>query len=54
MPNVFTPNGDEINDIFNFVVVDGKSEFVTTLDFRIYNRWGEKVYDNDNAISACR
>jgi len=48
IPNAFTPNGDNINDIFNFVVVDGEAEFVTTLDFRIYNRWGEKVYDNDN------
>ena len=36
VPNVFTPNGDQLND--EFVV---QHEGYTNLELRIYNRWGE-------------
>ena len=39
IPNIFTPNGDEINDVF-FVKTDGKATF----SFTIYNRWGTLIY----------
>ncbi|MFN8308872.1 MAG: choice-of-anchor L domain-containing protein [Chitinophagales bacterium] len=44
MPNAFTPNGDGVNDLFFPVFKNGKTPPVKA--FRIYNRWGEMVYDN--------
>jgi gliding motility-associated-like protein len=44
IPNSFTPNGDGQNDVF---YPRGKGvKNVNT--FRIYNRWGELVYERDN------
>ncbi|RFM26090.1 PKD domain-containing protein [Deminuibacter soli] len=39
VPNAFTPNGDGINDV---VMLRGYG--IAKLNFRIYNRWGEMVY----------
>lgn len=43
IPNAFTPNGDEVNDVFRVVPYEG-SELIGSLT--IYDRWGEKVYEN--------
>ena len=43
VPNAFSPNGDGTNDIF-YVYGDG----IKTLQLRIFNRWGEKVFESDN------
>jgi gliding motility-associated-like protein len=43
IPNAFTPNGDGANDVFRVVAHEG-AELVTGLE--IYDRWGEKVYEN--------
>jgi gliding motility-associated-like protein len=40
VPNAFSPNGDGINDV---VKVEGKG--IVKLIFRIFNRWGEKVFE---------
>jgi gliding motility-associated-like protein len=40
VPNAFTPNGDGENDLL-FV----RSEIVEEVVFRIYNRWGELVFE---------
>ncbi|MEM9820147.1 MAG: PKD domain-containing protein, partial [Bacteroidota bacterium] len=49
MPNAFTPDSDESNDFFNYAVVDENS--VNRVDvFRIYNRFGNVVYDNGNPM----
>ena len=42
--NVFTPNGDGINDIFD---PGFEGEFIGCVDFRIYDRWGTKVFDSN-------
>ncbi|MEN0005011.1 MAG: PKD domain-containing protein [Bacteroidota bacterium] len=51
-PNVFTPNNDGTNDFFNVVSdeVIGSLEGadVQILEFKIWNRWGTLVYDNEN------
>jgi gliding motility-associated-like protein len=50
MANAFTPNGDGKNDVFYPVPNGGKfttSNKVTA--FRVYNRWGQLIYDNPGA-----
>ncbi|MDZ7845519.1 MAG: gliding motility-associated C-terminal domain-containing protein [Owenweeksia sp.] len=45
MPNVFTPNGDDVNDEYklqNELTYPCLSE----LEIRIFNRWGVEVYQN--------
>ena len=39
-PNVFTPNGDNENDIFKFGIGN-----ITLQSAIIYNRWGEKMFE---------
>ena len=43
IPNAFTPNKDQINDIF-MPYVDGVSEY----DFSIYSRQGQEIYHTQN------
>ena len=38
LPNVFSPNGDGVNDIW-------KAEFEEEVHCLIYNRWGNKIYE---------
>jgi len=40
IPNIFTPNGDGINDVFTVHAVGLK-----TMDAEVYNRWGQKEYE---------
>lgn len=42
MPNAFTPNGDGVNDVFYPENVTGG----VVREFRIYNQWGEVIYDD--------
>lgn len=44
IPNVFTPNGDGKNDEFNIQIVGYKKYALT-----IWNRWGNTVFESDNA-----
>ena len=46
-PNVVTPNGDGINDMFIIKgLVDGMGYPINSLD--IYNKWGTRVYHKEN------
>jgi gliding motility-associated-like protein len=44
LPNVFTPNGDGINDLFK----PRKYRFIEKIDFQVFNRWGTPVFDTEN------
>lgn len=44
VPNIFTPNGDGLNDYFFFKSRDVE----TSIRVNIYDRWGNHVYHNDN------
>ena len=46
IPNVFTPNGDGINDTFNFSIA-GASD----VSFSVYNRWGLLVHSEGSGSS---
>jgi gliding motility-associated-like protein len=43
IPNAFTPNGDNNNDIFNPVVYG-----ITNFNMIITNRWGQVIYQTDD------
>lgn len=47
VPNVFTPNGDGVNDVF---YVEGL-EFVENCELKVYNRWGRIVYESNNYLN---
>jgi gliding motility-associated-like protein len=43
LPNAFTPNNNSRNDMFYPVTVN-----ITEYRLRIYNRWGQKIFDEVN------
>jgi len=45
IPNVFSPNGDGQNDVL-YVRGDG----IEFLEFIVYNRWGQKVFETTNQL----
>ncbi len=46
VPNIFTPNGDIINNCFG---LDSLNGFENCFSIEIFNRWGNSVYQSDNA-----
>jgi gliding motility-associated-like protein len=44
IPNVFSPNGDGINDFFT---IYGNKDVEQVLEMRIFDRWGNFVYANN-------
>lgn len=49
IPNLFTPNGDGINDFFS---VMGNLQAIKLIEIKIFNRWGEKVYQGNDKYFA--
>ncbi len=47
VPNAFTPNGDGNNDVF---MVFGQD--IRSVDLKVFNRWGEKVYESNNQFDG--
>jgi len=46
MPDIFTPNGDNINDFYKVVNPPALTE---SFNIKIYNRWGFKVYESSDS-----
>ncbi len=46
-PNAFSPNGDGNNDLFQIYGGD-----IKTISLKIFNRWGEKVYETTNSMAG--
>ncbi|MBP7808338.1 MAG: gliding motility-associated C-terminal domain-containing protein [Bacteroidia bacterium] len=47
IPNVFTPNDDNVNDVFTI-----KSTGVKEIQLQVFNRWGQLMYDFTGAKAA--
>ncbi len=43
IPNIFTPNGDGVNDVFEIPCLTGMGNHLW-----IFNRWGDLIYETDN------
>ena len=48
MPNLFSPNLDSNNDLFRPILEPSLADLVQIVTFRIYNRYGELVYEGTN------
>lgn len=46
VPNTFTPNGDDVNDVFG-----AWGSEIKTLRLTIFDRWGERIYEG-NSLDA--
>jgi gliding motility-associated-like protein len=48
VPNTFTPNGDELNNAFRWVILGiNESEF----HIEIWNRWGQLIWESQDPYS---
>lgn len=45
IPNSFTPNGDHLNDVFHVVGLHPNAK----VDMVIYDRWGVRIFESDDA-----
>lgn len=50
IPNAFTPNGDGLND--KFKILGTPPENITEYNFRIFNRWGQMIFETNNIDDA--
>ena len=47
IPNTFTPDGDEFNQMFKAIFTSGYDPF--DFNFYIYNRWGQLIWESHDA-----
>jgi len=46
LPNIFTPNNDNFNDVFTPIEIEG----IESLNTMIVNRWGRVIYKSDDLL----
>ena len=46
LPNTFTPNNDNSNDLF----IPRQNRFIDRVDFKVFNRWGQKVFETSDPL----
>jgi gliding motility-associated-like protein len=51
-PNVFLPNGDEINRKFRPWINEMKKDSIISLNLYVYNRWGKTLYEKKDINAA--
>jgi len=49
LPNIFSPNDDSRNENFNIL---GDFDPNIVANFRIFNRWGQVIYNNENPLTG--
>ena len=49
LPNAFTPNDDGLNDEF---LGTGYLQYIRNFEMAIYNRWGERIYENNSPYES--
>jgi gliding motility-associated-like protein len=47
LPNVFSPNGDNVNDIY---VAMNLNNYVKKVNMKIYSRWGQLVFQTEDPL----
>ena len=47
IPAAFSPNNDGLNDVFRVCA----AKYQRLVEFAVFNRWGQKIYDNTTDIS---
>lgn len=50
LPNAFTPNGDNTNDVF--APVKPENCVFSEFQMQVFNRWGRKIFDSTNGDAA--
>src|SRR5437660_1707575 len=51
VPNLFTPNGDGINDTWS-IIVQGYGIAIFSLQTVVYDRWGAEIFQTTNIHEA--
>ncbi len=49
VPNTFTPNNDNINDVFRPVLLEDN---ITSYSLKIFNRWGQVIFETTDPTQA--
>lgn len=53
VPTAFTPNGDGLNDEFKiYNLLDSTFSGVESVEFKIFNRWGEIIFQTDDPLQG--